>query len=127
MTGRIRYGREGIMKYWRTPLDHDQLKIPHGKVRIIADRCKGCGFCVEYCPKDVLVLSDGFNKKGYHPPIVVKDGECVNCNLCELICPDFAIFSVPMTDGLDPSDEGPGAGPGDAGDSASTVTREEGH
>jgi formate hydrogenlyase subunit 6/NADH:ubiquinone oxidoreductase subunit I len=26
---------------------------------------------------------------------VVKHGECVNCNLCEMICPDFAIFSLP--------------------------------
>lgn len=82
------------MKYWRIPLDHDQVKIPHGEVRIVSDRCKGCGFCVEYCPKDVLVLSDKFNRKGYHPPMVVKHGECVNCNLCEMICPDFAIFSV---------------------------------
>jgi len=23
----------------------------------------------------------------------------VNCNLCEMICPDFAIFSVPVLDG----------------------------
>jgi len=42
----------------------------------------------------VLVMSEGFNRKGYHPPRVVKNGECVNCNLCEMICPDFAIFSV---------------------------------
>ena len=87
------------MKYWRTPLDHDTIKLPRGEARIIADRCKGCGFCVEYCPKEVLVLSEEFNKKGYHPPKVVKEGECVNCNLCELICPDFAIFSVAVTDG----------------------------
>ena len=40
------------------------------------------------------MLSSGFNRKGYHPPEVVKHGECVNCNLCEMICPDFAIFSV---------------------------------
>jgi len=87
------------MKYWRTPLDHDQVKLPRGEVRIIVDRCKGCGFCVEYCPKDVLVLSEEFNKKGYHPPKVVREGECVNCELCELICPDFAIYSVAVTDG----------------------------
>jgi len=86
-------------------LDHDQLKLPRGEVRIIVDRCKGCGFCVEYCPKDVLVLSEEFNKKGYHPPKVVKEGECVNCNLCELICPDFAIYSVAVTDG-DPTAAG---------------------
>jgi 2-oxoglutarate ferredoxin oxidoreductase subunit delta len=82
------------MKYWRKPLDFDDVKVPHGEVHIISDRCKGCGFCVEYCPKDVLALSEAFNVKGYHPPEVVKHGECVNCNLCELICPDFAIFSV---------------------------------
>jgi 2-oxoglutarate ferredoxin oxidoreductase subunit delta len=71
------------------------VKIPHGTVTIIRDRCKGCGFCVEYCPKEVLVMSKEFNVKGYHPPEVVKEGECVNCNLCEMICPDFAIFSTP--------------------------------
>ena len=82
------------MKYCRKPLDLDRVKIPLGEVKIIDDRCKGCGFCVEYCPKDVLVLSARFNAKGYHPPEVLKSGECVNCNLCEMICPDFAIFSV---------------------------------
>jgi len=82
------------MRYWRTPLDADVVKVPHGEVRILAERCKGCGFCVEYCPRDVLVLSEAFNAKGYHPPKVVKSGECVSCNLCEMICPDFAIFSV---------------------------------
>ena len=82
------------MKYWRKPLDLDQVKIPHGEVRVVRDRCKGCGFCVEYCPKEVLVMSEEFNRKGYHFPEVVRTGECVNCNLCEMICPDFAIFSV---------------------------------
>ena len=86
------------MKYWRKPLDLDQVKIPRGDVYVVVERCKGCGFCVEYCPKDVLVLSRGFNRKGYHPPEVVKHGECVNCNLCEMICPDFAIFSVSAPD-----------------------------
>jgi 2-oxoglutarate ferredoxin oxidoreductase subunit delta len=93
--------REGDfdMKYWRTPLDADQVHIPHGTVRIIEDQCKGCGFCVEYCPKGVLAVSEAFNRKGYHPPKIVKEGECVNCTLCEMICPDFAIFSVSLPDG----------------------------
>ena len=80
------------MKYWRTPLDIDQMEVPRGEVHIINERCKGCGFCVEYCPKDILELSPEFNSKGYHPPIVVENGICVHCQLCEVICPEFAIF-----------------------------------
>jgi 2-oxoglutarate ferredoxin oxidoreductase subunit delta len=84
------------MNLRRRPLDWDQVRIPQGAVRIIRERCKGCGFCVEYCPNKVLALSDSFNSKGYHPPEVIKEGGCVNCNLCEMICPDFAIFSVEL-------------------------------
>ena len=87
------------MKYWRRPLDLDQVNIPRGEVRIIVERCKGCGFCVEYCPKDILAMSEEFNAKGYHPPEVVKHGECVDCNLCEMICPDYAIYSVAVEAG----------------------------
>lgn len=82
------------MKFWRTPLDADKLEIPQGDIHIIKDRCKGCGFCVEYCPRDVLELSDEFNIKGYHPPVAVREEQCVNCKLCEIICPEFAIFSL---------------------------------
>jgi 2-oxoglutarate ferredoxin oxidoreductase subunit delta len=84
------------MRYWRRPLDLDAIKVPRGDVRIVVDRCKGCGFCVEYCPRDVLQLSRGFNRKGYHPPVAVKKGACLNCGLCEMICPEFAIFSVDL-------------------------------
>ena len=82
------------MKYWRQPLDWDRMQEPRGEVVVIDDRCKGCGFCVEYCPKEVLALSKAFNRKGYHPPEVVQHGLCVNCSLCEMICPEFAIFAV---------------------------------
>ena len=81
-------------RFWRVPLDAGRVRVPLGRLRILAERCKGCGFCVEYCPKDVLVLSAAFNRKGYHPPRVAKDGACLNCNLCEMICPEFAIWSV---------------------------------
>ena len=80
------------MKLWRTPLDADRIITPHGELHIIKDRCKGCAFCVEYCPKDVLEISEEFNAKGYHPPRVVKEADCVNCRLCEMLCPEFAIF-----------------------------------
>jgi 2-oxoglutarate ferredoxin oxidoreductase subunit delta len=86
------------MKYWRTPLDVDRVQIPTGEVHIIRERCKGCAFCVEYCPKDILELSDEFNSKGYHPPIVTAPEECVHCQLCELLCPEFSIYCVLKND-----------------------------
>jgi 2-oxoglutarate ferredoxin oxidoreductase subunit delta len=82
------------MKFWREPLDLDKQKIPKGELHIIKDRCKGCGFCVEYCPCGVLELSEEFNIKGYHPPYAKNPDKCVNCDLCERICPEFAIYCV---------------------------------
>ncbi len=82
------------MKFWRLPLDAASHSIPIGELHIIRDRCKGCNFCIEFCPNQVLKEAAEFNKKGYHPPMVTKIGECVNCNLCEIICPEFAIYSV---------------------------------
>ncbi len=81
------------MRYWRQPLDSSRIVVARGDLVIFEERCKGCGFCVEYCPRDVLALSERFNRKGYHPPEVVRTGECLNCSLCEMICPEFAIFS----------------------------------
>jgi len=80
------------MKFWRKPFNLDKIKIPHGEIHIIKDRCKGCSFCVEYCPKDVLEMSEEFNVKGYHPPYVKNPDDCVECHLCEMLCPEFAIY-----------------------------------
>ena len=82
------------MKYWRTPLDLGAIETTKGKVVVIQDRCKGCGFCIEYCPRGVLKFSESFNSKGYHPPEVVDESSCVNCHFCEVLCPEFAIYSV---------------------------------
>ncbi|MGA3087403.1 MAG: 4Fe-4S dicluster domain-containing protein [Terriglobales bacterium] len=62
-----------------------------GRVSIVVERCKACGFCVEFCPSHVLALSSAFNSKGYHPPHVVHPEKCSGCDLCGMYCPDFAI------------------------------------
>jgi 2-oxoglutarate ferredoxin oxidoreductase subunit delta len=66
-------------------------KKPRGEVFINREVCKGCGFCVEFCPTHVLALDKEFNRKGYHPPKVEKLEACSGCDLCGLYCPDFAI------------------------------------
>jgi 2-oxoglutarate ferredoxin oxidoreductase subunit delta len=63
-----------------------------GSVQIVAERCKACGFCVEFCPTHVLALSSAFNAKGYHTPHMVHPDKCSGCDLCGIYCPDFAIF-----------------------------------
>ncbi len=68
-------------------------KKPRGRVRIRPEWCKGCGFCVEFCPTHVLILSEGFNAKGYHPPEVAHPEKCTACQLCAMYCPEFAIWS----------------------------------
>src|ERR1051325_164657 len=50
-----------------------------GFVAVTVERCKGCGFCVEFCPTHVLSLSSAFNSKGYHPPHVVAPEKCSGC------------------------------------------------
>lgn len=47
--------------------------------------CKGCGICIEFCPKKVLALSD--KGKVYEKEVNL----CIDCGQCELRCPDFAI------------------------------------
>lgn len=82
------------LKLWRKPLDADEFEAPKGEVQVIPERCKGCGFCIEFCPRDVLAESKEFNSKGYHPPEIANIEACVYCQLCELICPEFAIYVV---------------------------------
>ncbi len=62
-----------------------------GRIIIDRNRCKGCTYCVDFCPTDVLAMSQETNAKGYYVPEVVNENECTACNLCEAICPDFAI------------------------------------
>src|SRR5258708_39147107 len=68
--------------------------VAKGRVSIVVERCKACGFCVEFCPTKVLALSSAFNSKGYHPPHVVNPDKCSGCDLCGMYCPDFAIYGT---------------------------------
>jgi 2-oxoglutarate ferredoxin oxidoreductase subunit delta len=63
-----------------------------GVVVIKSEVCKGCGFCVEFCPLGALELDKGYNAKGYHPPHFAKPEVCNGCDMCGLYCPDFAIY-----------------------------------
>ena len=55
------------------------------EIEIVRSWCKSCAICVEFCPKDVLEMQDGY-------PVAVRPEECNRCNLCDARCPDFAIY-----------------------------------
>jgi len=80
-------------------------KKVRGVVYINALRCKGCGFCIAFCPPKVLAFSDELNRSGYHPPHLVNADGCTGCDLCGLYCPDFAIYGVMLKPSASPAVE----------------------
>ena len=79
------------MKLWRQPFDAAEKAPKPVEVRIDRDRCKGCGYCVEFCPTGALKMSNELNPKGYTFSTVADESKCLNCDLCEIMCPEFAI------------------------------------
>jgi 2-oxoglutarate ferredoxin oxidoreductase subunit delta len=84
----------------RTPINLGELQIPQGQVYLIPERCKGCRICIELCPQQILQVSNQTNEKGYHIPEVIpgKEDACVHCEFCTMVCPEFAIFTLEVTE-----------------------------
>ena len=62
------------------------------KLTFKTDNCKGCGLCVDVCPKQVLALAeDQINKKGHHPVVALNIEDCIGCAFCATMCPDCII------------------------------------
>lgn len=55
------------------------------RVYINARWCKGCGICVAFCPNGVL----GLVKQKVR---ILEPERCTRCALCEMRCPDYAIW-----------------------------------
>ncbi|MDU4959595.1 MAG: 4Fe-4S binding protein [Sporomusaceae bacterium] len=55
-------------------------------LKIQTNRCKGCGICVAFCPKQVLAVNE------LEKVEVINAKACIQCRQCEMRCPDYAIF-----------------------------------
>jgi len=62
------------------------------KLTFKTDLCKGCGLCVDACPKKILVIAkEKINLKGYSPVEVTDESLCIACAFCATMCPDTII------------------------------------
>ena len=61
------------------------------ELRINRDWCKGCEYCIQVCPKDVLGFSEGLNVRGIHYIEAKNIESCTACKLCAIVCPDIVI------------------------------------
>ena len=61
------------------------------KIIVIAERCKSCGYCVKFCPNEVLAIGAVVNSKGSEIAEAVRPEECTGCAICGRMCPDGAI------------------------------------
>lgn len=67
-------------------------KRPIGTITINSERCKGCGLCIETCPKNLITLAERkVNTHGY-PYVEFTDNDtCIGCASCGIVCPDGCI------------------------------------
>ena len=61
------------------------------KVEFDRERCKGCELCVPVCPKNIVLMDDVINQKGYRVATVREMDKCIGCAMCAIMCPDTVI------------------------------------
>jgi len=71
-------------KVKETPVE-DPGNYKETPVHIYYEWCKKCGICVEFCPTNAL------GSKPDGAPYVKNPEKCIHCEICDRLCPDFAI------------------------------------
>ena len=58
---------------------------------IDSERCTACDICVNVCATNVFDKTDGI-------PVIARKSDCQTCFLCELYCPEDALFVSPFAE-----------------------------
>ncbi|MEK7849405.1 MAG: 4Fe-4S dicluster domain-containing protein [Candidatus Omnitrophota bacterium] len=61
------------------------------KIKINRKRCKGCQYCIIFCPKKNITLDKTLNESGVSPAVIITEDNCTGCGICYLMCPDCCI------------------------------------
>ena len=62
------------------------------KLTFQTNSCKGCGLCVNACPRGLIqIAKDKINQKEHHPAEITDQSKCVGCAFCTIMCPDCII------------------------------------
>jgi NAD-dependent dihydropyrimidine dehydrogenase PreA subunit len=65
---------------------------------IDSERCTGCNICVSACPTNVFdAVPDGM-------PVIARQHDCQTCFMCELYCPEDALYVSPFASQLEELD-----------------------
>ncbi len=63
-----------------------------------SERCTGCNICVSACPTNVFdAVPDGV-------PVIARQHDCQTCFMCELYCPEDALYVSPYSSQLEDLD-----------------------
>lgn len=64
-----------------------------GRIVVDARVCKGCGYCINFCPKKVIHFGETRNSSGYGNRVAeqIEGADCAACKTCAIVCPDSAI------------------------------------
>ncbi len=63
-------------------------KKPRPEVVLLPELCKGCGRCIEACPKHGISFGDTINQTSGLVPVQIDRGVCNDCGLCIEACPE---------------------------------------
>lgn len=52
-------------------------------MRVLPERCTGCGECIVVCPQDAIFMQNGC--------AIITNARCTECMSCQQVCPSNAI------------------------------------
>ncbi|MBQ9031995.1 MAG: ferredoxin family protein [Parasporobacterium sp.] len=62
------------------------------KLIINTESCKACGYCIKFCPRQVLHFSENMNSQSY-TYVEADEENCIYCGTCYTVCPDM-VFEI---------------------------------